>query len=297
MQHIGEISALASAIFFTMTGVFFEEAGKRVGSLAVNIIRLVIGFIMLSIFTFFYRGYLLPIDATLHNWTWLGISGVIGFFLADLYLFQAYVEIGTRISLLILSFGPPATAILEYFFLDERLSAMAVFGMLITVSGIALVILGKDNDEKKYKVRYSVKGIIYAIIGALGNSVGMICSKNGMGGYSPFAATQIRIITGFISFVIMFAYLNKWNDIKKAIEDKKALIYITLGSLFGPFLGVSVQLISLQYTTAAISSTIKSIAPVIILPISVLVFKEKLKLKEILGAFISVIGIAILFLI
>jgi uncharacterized membrane protein len=98
LQHIGEISALASAIFFTMTGVFFEEAGKRVGSLAVNIIRLVIGFIMLSIFTFFYRGYLLPIDATLHNWTWLGISGVIGFFLADLYLFQAYVEIGNIIT-------------------------------------------------------------------------------------------------------------------------------------------------------------------------------------------------------
>lgn len=66
--------------FWTIMAVF-ETAGKRVGSLAVNFIRLVTGFIMLSIFVYFRRGYLLPTDATLHNWTWLGISGLVGFFL------------------------------------------------------------------------------------------------------------------------------------------------------------------------------------------------------------------------
>ncbi|MDR7870512.1 MAG: DMT family transporter [Tissierellaceae bacterium] len=297
MQHIGEIAALTTAIFWTIMGVFFESAGKRVGSLAVNFIRLVTGFIMLSIFAYFYRGYLLPTDATLHNWTFLGISGLIGFFIGDLFLFQAYLEIGTRISMLILASSPPMTAILGYFFLGEKLSALTVLGMLITVSGIAIVILSKDNDENKIKVTYSIKGIAYAFLGAVGNSVGMIFTKIGMGDYSPFAATQIRIITGFIGFIVLFAYLNKWDDLKKAVTDKKAMTLITLGSIFGPFLGVSLQLISLQYTSAAISSTITSIMPVTILPFSVLLFKEKLKPKEILGAIISVVGVAILFLI
>lgn len=297
MQHIGEISALITAIFWTIMGVFFESAGKRVGSLAVNFIRLVTGFIMLSVFVYFYRGHLLPTDATLHNWTWLGVSGFIGFFLADLFLFQAYIEIGTRISMLILASGPPMTAILGYFFLGEKLSAMGILGMIITVSGIAIVILSKDNDEKKLKVNHSIKGITYAFLGAVGNSVGMIFTKIGMGDYSPFAATQIRIISGFIGFVIVFAYLNKWDDLKKAVVDKKSMVYITLGSIFGPFLGVSLQLISLQNTTAAISSTITSIMPVTILPFSVFLFKEKLMPKEILGALISVVGVGILFLI
>lgn len=297
LQHFGEIAALITAIFWTIMGVLFETAGKKVGSLAVNFIRLVTGFTMLSVFVYFYRGHILPTDATFHNWTWLGISGFIGFFLADLFLFQAYIEIGTRISMLILASGPPMTAILGYFFLGERLSPMGILGMVITVSGIAIVILSKDKDENKLKVTHSIKGITYAFLGAVGNSVGMIFTKIGMGDYSPFAATQIRIITGFIGFVIIFAYLNKWDDLKKAVADKKAMAYITLGSLFGPFLGVSFQLISLQYTTAGISSTITSIMPVTILPFSVFIFKEKLKTKEILGALISVVGVGILFLI
>lgn len=297
LQHFGEIAALMTAIFWTIMGVLFESAGKKVGSLAVNFIRLVTGFTMLSIFVYFYRGYLLPTDASLHNWTWLGVSGFVGFFVADLFLFQAYLEIGTRISMLILALGPPMTAILGYFILGEKLSAMGILGMIITVSGIAIVILSKDKGENKFKVTHSIKGITYAFLGAVGNSVGMILTKIGMGDYSPFAATQIRIITGFIGFVIIFAYLNKWDDLKKAFADKKAMAYITLGSLFGPFLGVSFQLISLQYTTAGISSTITSIMPVTILPFSVFVFKEKLKPKEILGALISVVGVGILFLI
>lgn len=296
-SHLGEIAALLAAFCWTFMGMFFESAGKRVGSLAVNFIRLVIGFTMLSVFTYLYRGYIFPTDATLHNWTWLSISGVIGFFLGDLFLFQAYLEIGTRISLLIMATAPPMTALLGFIFMDERISIPGILGMLITVIGIAIVILSKDTNKNKLKINHSIKGITYALIGAVGQSVGTIFSKIGMGDYSPFAATQIRIIAGFISFLALFIYLNKWEDLKKAIVDKKAMILITLGSIFGPFVGVSLQLISLQNTTAGIASTITSIMPVTILPFSVLVFKERLKPKEILGALVSVVGVAILFLI
>lgn len=102
-SRIGELAALGTALSWTVMGMFFESAGKKVGSLAVNFIRLVFGFIFISIFTYFVRGQVFPMDASLHNWTWLGISGVMGFFLGDIFLFQAYIEIGTRITLLIMA--------------------------------------------------------------------------------------------------------------------------------------------------------------------------------------------------
>ena len=117
-----------------------------------------------------------------------------------------------------------------------------------------------------------------------------------MGAYNPLAATQIRIISGFIGFTLLVIYLKKFKDIKTALKDKEAMKGIILGSLFGPFIGVTLSLVSLQYTSAGISSTITSITPVTIIPFSVLLFKEKVKLKEIFGAIISVIGVAILFL-
>ncbi len=296
-SHFGEIAALSTAICWTIMGVFFESAGKRVGSLSVNFIRLVFGFSFLSIFTYFSRGYLLPVDATVQNWTWLSISGLIGFFLGDLFLFQAYIEIGTRISMLILATSPPMTALLGYIFMDERISPLGLLGMLITILGVGLVILGKDAEGEKIQFTHPIKGITYAFLGAVGQSIGTIFSKIGMGDYNPFAATQIRIIAGFIGFVALFFYLNKWADLKEASKDKKAMLLIALGAIFGPFLGVSLQLISLQHTTAGISATIVSIMPITIIPFSILIYKEKLKLKEIIGAVISVIGVGILFLI
>lgn len=296
-SRIGEIAALSTAVSWTITGLAFESAGKRVGSLALNFITLIFGFSFLSIFTYFTRGYLFPVDATLYNWTWLGISGFIGFFLGDLFLFQSYIEIGTRISLLILASSPPLTALLGFIFLDENVSLLSIFGMLVTFLGISIVILSKESGQRKFKLNHSIKGIFFAFLGALGQSIGTILSKVGMGSYNPFAATQIRVIAGFVSLFILFLYLNKWKDLKEAIKDKKAIAIIALGSIFGSFLGVSLQLFSLQYIPAGVTATITSITPVIIIPFSIIIFKEKIKVKEIFGAILSVVGVAILFLI
>jgi len=294
-KNLGEIAALLTALCWTISGIAYEKAGKEVGSLAVNYIRLILGFIFVSLYSLVSRGIFLPVDATYHNWIWLSLSGFIGFFLGDLFLFQAYVEVGTRISLLIMALSPPLAALLEFIFLKEKLHMLNLLGMFITVMGIAIVILSKEEGEK-IKISHSKKGLIHAFLGSLGQAIGLIISKIGMGTYNPLAATQIRIISGFIGFSILIFFLKKFNEVKIALKDKKAMQEITIGSLFGPFIGVTLSLLSLQYTTAGISSTISSITPVTIIPFSVFLFKEKVKLKEVLGAVISVIGVAILFL-
>jgi drug/metabolite transporter (DMT)-like permease len=295
LKHLGEIAALLTAFCWTISGIAYEKAGKKVGSLAVAYIRLIIGFIFVSLYSLATRRLFLPVDATYHNWIWLSISGFIGFFLGDLFLFQAYVEIGTRISLLIMASSPPLTALLEFIFLKEKLDIMSLFGILITVLGIAIVILGRE-EGKKIKLKHSKKGLICAFLGSLGQAIGLVISRIGMGNYNPLGATQIRIISGFIGFNILVLFLKKFNEVKIAFKDKKAMQEITLGSLFGPFIGVTLSLLSLQYTSAGISSTISSITPVTIIPFSVFLFKEKVKIKEIFGAIMSVIGVAILFL-
>lgn len=294
--NIGEIAALGTALCWTIVGIAFESAGKRVGSLSVNYIRLVFGFLFISLYAYVSRGLIFPVDASNHNWIYLSISGLIGFFIGDMFLFQSYVEIGSRISSLIMAASPPITALLGFILLKERLSAKGLVGMIITIIGISMVILSKESGEKKIKTTYSVKGLIYAFLGALGQSLGLILSKIGMGDYNPLAATQIRIITGFISFTILFIYLKKFGELKLAIKDKKAMKSIVVGSFFGPFVGVTLSLLSLQYTSAGISSTITAITPVTIIPFSILVFKENIKPKEIIGAIISVIGVGILFI-
>jgi drug/metabolite transporter (DMT)-like permease len=198
--------------------------------------------------------------------------------------------------MLIMALVPPITAFLGYITMGELLTVSNIIGMIITISGIALVVLMRNPEEKTLKFSYSVKGISYAFIGAIGQSLGLILSKIGMGDYNPFAATQIRIISGIVGFTIVFFAMKKWDKLKEALSDKNAMKYISIGSIFGPFLGVSFNLLAIQYTTTGVASTITSIVPVLIIPASVFILKEKVSPKEIIGAVVTVVGVSLLFI-
>lgn len=295
-SHLGEIAALVTALCWTATAIAFELAGKKIGSLSVNFLRLVMAFFLIGFFTLFTRGMFLPMDASGDAWFWLSISGIIGFVLGDLFLFQAFVEIGARISMLIMSTVPPITALLGFIIMREVLTISNLIGMFVTILGIALVILVKKSGNKKLEFNHPAKGLLFAFLGAIGQSLGLILSKMGMGDYNPFAATQIRIIFGIIGFIIVFSIMKRWGKLAEAVKNTDAMKKVSIGAFFGPFLGVSFSLLAVQYTAAGIASTIMAIVPVLIIIPSIIVFKEKITAKEIIGALVTVAGVSMLFL-
>jgi len=295
-SHLGEIAALLTALFWTITAMAFESAGKKVGSLPVNWIRLVFGFIFISFFTLITRGQLFPMDAPAFTWKWLFISGLIGFAIGDLLLFRAFVVIGSRISMLIMSLVPPFTALIGWMVLGEVLSGSDILGMALTISGIALVVLESQPGKTKIRFSHPVIGILLALGGALGQSIGLILSKLGMRDYNAFAATQIRIIAGIFAFSILFFPLKTWPRVQSALRNVQGMKPLIIGAFFGPFLGVGFSLLAVQHTAAGVASTIMSIVPVLIIPPAIILYREKVSFREILGAFIAVSGVALLFL-
>jgi len=171
-SHIGEIAGIGVSVCWTMSALFFEKAGSKMGSLSVNFIRLFMAIIFLGITTFFSRGIFFPYDATAYQWFWLGLSGVVGFYLGDLFLFKSYSVIGSRTAALIMSLAPMLTSIIGWFFLDEKLSGLNIIAILISMSGIIIAI-----SNKKMKLNIPLKGLLLAFGGALGQAVGLILSK------------------------------------------------------------------------------------------------------------------------
>jgi drug/metabolite transporter (DMT)-like permease len=292
----GELAALATAIFWTVTALSFETAGRRIGSLPVNMIRLWGGFIFLGLYSWTVRGTFIPLDASLHTWFWLLLSGLVGFSFGDLFLFKAFTIIGSRISMLIMASVPPITALLGWFFLGETLENNHYIGMILTVSGISLVVMTREIGRKNIKFSYPFKGVLCAFGGALGQAVGLILSKYGMGDYDAFASTQIRIMSGIAGFGIIFIPMHAWKRTLRSFQNKVGISFTMLGAFFGPFLGVSFSLLAIQYTETGVASTIMAIVPVLIIAPAILFFKEKVNLKEIIGAVIAVAGTAIMFL-
>ena len=294
-SQMGEFAALITALCWTITAISFEKASKRVGSLPVNWIRLVLALFLFCGYSWIVRGTIFPMDASGHAWLWLMLSGLIGFVMGDLLLFRAFVEIGSRISMLIMASVPMLTAIMGWIWMDERLSSLDIFAMVVTVTGIILVVLDR-NGKNKIELKHPLRGVFLALGGAVGQSVGLILSKYGMGDYDAFAATQIRVIAGIIGFSILFFVLKRWRAVKEAVFNRKGMLPISIGAFFGPFLGVAFSLLAIQNTFTGVASTIMAIVPILIIPPAVLFFHERVTAREVLGAFIAVAGVALLFL-
>ena len=295
-SHFGEFAALLTAVFWTVTALAFEGATKRVGPFAVNLIRLIFALVFLSFMSYFSRGLAFPTDATTHIWIWLGLSGIVGFILGDYFLFASYPLIGSRMAMLMMTLAPPMAAFFGWLALGETMNLKGLVGMLLVISGIGIAIWNKPNGERKSRLKFPIKGLIFAFIGALGQGGGIVLSKYGMGQYDAFAATQIRVIVAIIGFTIIITFLRRWKNVKAAFKNKPALRGIILGSVFGPFLGVSFSLLAVQNTNTGTASTIMAIVPVLIILPAVVLYKQKVSLSEITGAFLSVFGVALFFI-
>ena len=302
-SHLGEIIALGTAFCWTATALSFQKATSRVGSISVNILRLLIAFVIYALISRIVRGMFFPMDASQHVWIWMTISGLVGFVFGDFFLFKSYEFISARISMLLMALNPPIAAIISWFALGETLSAKSLLAMLITLAGIVIVITekkarenGKSGFKNGLKIKYSLKGILFAFGGAVGQATGIVISKYGMQDYNVFGATQIRIIAGSIGFLFIVSFLKRWGNFYKATKDRKTMIFIFIGAIFGPFIGVYLSLLAVKYTSVGIASTIMSITPILIIPPAILFLKEKVTFKEVVGSVITVIGVALFFI-
>ena len=287
----GELAALGTALCWTITVISFEAAGKRVGAFAVNIIRLFIGLLFLCLYSMITRGVPLPLDATGHQWFWLGLSGVIGFVVGDLCLFRAFILIGGRITMVIFALVPPVTALAGWLLLEETLTLQQWLGVTLTVAGICMVILIKEKS--RMKLAHPVKGVLLAAGGTLGQAAGLVLSKHGLGGYDAFAATQIRIIAAIAAFAVIVPIAGFTQSIRAAMKNTRAMGFTSLGAFFGPFLGVSLSLVAVSLIEVGVASTIMAMVPVFIILPEVAFMKKRLRTLEVAGAVVAVAGVAL----
>lgn len=291
----GELAAMAAAACWTVTSIAFESAGNRVGSLVVNLVRLVLASVFLSLTGVLFFGHALPLDAPASAWFWFSLSGIVGFVIGDLTLFRAFVVVGARTSMLVMSLHPPMTALLAWGLLGAGLPWYHVVGMVVTVSGVIWAILERTTGRSSITPKQMTWGITLAFIGALGQAGGLILSKMGMEIYdNAFGGTLIRVLTGIVGFALLFTLSGRWPLLLKGLRDKKGMAQTSVGAFFGPFLGVSLSLMAVHYAHPGVGAAIMSTTPVLIIPVAWAVFGEKPTTRAIGGAVLAVAGVVLL---
>ena len=298
VHYLGEFAALGTALCWTISVLSFESAGRRIGSMSVNLIRLVMAWVLFAIYGLAVRGLPVPTHMPQQAWVWLCLSGLVGFFLGDLCLFRALVVIGPRLSTLVMSLAPPMTALMGWLALGERLTVWNWLGMAVTLAGVAWVVTERKARRPGPRRRRAMAwGLVLAFGGAVGQAGGLVLAGVGLaGGGDPFAAAHIRVTSGAVGFAVLFVFLGWYPRVWRATRQGRAMALSGLGALMGPFLGVSLLLLSIKYIPTGLAQTFVATIPVMILPFVIVLYKERVTARAAAGAALAVFGVVMLFL-
>ncbi len=280
---------------WAFTAIFFTLAGDRVGSLAVNRTRLVMAVVMLGAMHLALFGTVLPLEATWHHWFWFGLSGIIGLMLGDSFLFQAYLDIGPRKGMLVMSSWPIFSSVMALMFLGETLGWVEITGIAVTVGGIAWVILERGIDKQQGRSERLGRGVLLAFGGAFCQAAGIVAAKRGLDGtISPLSGTLIRMIVAAGGIWLLTLLFGGIKESIGKLRDRKALAYTAFGALCGPFLGVWMSLEAVDHAKVGVASALMALAPVLVLPMVQIVFKERVSWRATFGTMAAFAGVALL---
>jgi len=324
-MFVGELISLFVTFSWTLTALFAEVASKRMGSLPLNVIRMLLSLLLLAATLWLTLGSPYPLYADGQVWLWLSLSGFVGYALGDYCLFQSYVLMGSRFGQLFMTLASPAAAITAWMLLREEMSPLAIVGMLVTMVGIGMSVLNRGGHKIQLKLPF--RGVLYGIGAGMGQGIGLVLSKVGMQHYDasllasgiadssqwinadaliplpfsfmmPFASTMIRAITGLAGFSLALFLFSRHGGQKllRAVNDRRAMLFALGAAIFGPFFGVSLSLMATLYTSTGIAQTIMAMTPVLILFPSWLFLHQRVTWVEVLGALISVLGVSLFFI-
>jgi drug/metabolite transporter (DMT)-like permease len=302
LSLLGETAAVSTSCLWTISSVIFTSAGRKIGPLSLNAYRtlVAVGFLVVA-HAILFRA-ILPM-ASNAQWFWMGSSGVVGLGIGDSALFAAYVTIGPRRSLLVFASAPIFASIGAYLMLGEIIPTLAIVGIALTLVGIVIVLLEREHSgEIRLSKKLESYGVFFALIGAIGQGVGLVLAKKGIDLYpemslDPLSATLMRMILGAISLWTVLLVVGRLPELRTALNNSKGMTQTVAAAFLGPFLGVTLSMIAVTYAEAGIAQTLMSLMPVLIIPVVWVLYKQKTSRRGVLGAVIAVIGVSILFIV
>lgn len=315
MPFLGEAAGLGTAVCFALTALTFTAAGRRVGSHAVNAVRIVYALVFLAALMLILDRGPWPWDMAGEPVLWLAISGVIGLAIGDGMLFRAYVLIGARLGSLLMALWPAVAALLSFLMLGETLTLQALAGIALTLASVAWVVSERQraraanasseaSGRPEISSRDFVVGVALAMGGVFGQAIGFVLAKpamlgaveRGLPAIDPLPATFARMAFGALAVLGLSLLRRRGGEVLKSFRDRRASLTILVGSVFGPFLGVWLSLIASLNTKIGVAGTLIATSPIWVIPLVIIVDKERVSPRAWLGAVGAILGVALLVL-
>ena len=292
---ISYIFALSAAAIWSLTGLISTRAVRYFGSYNFNFLRL-LGIVVL--FTPYAYIHWSPIYFENSIIIAIALSSIIGIVIGDTFLYICLKRLGPRREALLFSIQIPCTILMADIFLNALPNFYQLLGCGLIFFGIIVAIQFNKtikNDDLENIQGNKLVGL-YAGIGlAVCQAIGIIIMKPILLNTDPITISYLRVLIAAIGMLLSFAFLPKMNLLTKMKDLKQTSIAILCG-LMGMGVGMTLFIIALKNGNPGVVSALSSTMPIMIIPFLWIATKNYSGHLSVLGALITCIGAAIIFL-
>ena len=284
MKQIGiYLAAIFSMLFWSSAFVWTKVALEYYPPITIVFLRLLVASVLLHLFLCLIRNEEKIKSGHLKHFFLLAFFEPFCYFLGESFGMK-YVS--ATVGAIIISTIPVFTPFFTYFFLNEKITKFGIIGLIVSFSGVILIVSQNSSIEA------SIKGILLLFFAVLsGLSYGIQLRKVAHE-YSSIFIVKIQSQIGALLFLPIFFVtdLSTFLSIPITWEIFFTIFKLALFASCGAFILFTIAMRRLGLNNANIFS---NLVPVFTAIISYFVLGELFSFSKIIGVFIVVIGLFI----
>jgi DME family drug/metabolite transporter len=295
---IGELAALGAAISWTISAMLYGKALQQTKPISANIVRLSCTGAFLLIFLVVAAGFGVLTNLRLDIAALAAISGIIGLGLGDTLYMVSLKLIGVARAVPITCTYPLFNLLWAVFFIGEKVTLPLVLGAVIIFLGIWLLSHEKENSDVRGQSKFLFKGVAAALATAVLWSVSIammgIAVKETPSLNDALIINTIRTATIAALLLALSPIIDRQRNFLKM--KRRTVATLIIGGLVALGLGWFFLAYSFIGIPESQAVPISSTTPLFSTLVAVVLLREKVTARNVLGSVIVVIGIFLVFL-
>ncbi len=296
---VGELLGLTAAIIWATSNTLMRMQTARLGAVAVNFWRCLVGVPFFMILFLIVRdpGTLRELAPLTILYIVLGVC--IGMVTGDTLQYHAIKLIGVSRAMPISGCFPLFTVVFAWLLNGEPIRVQVLGGAVVVMMGVLLISLPKRTPVRVGIIaapapavvdRANTIGILFSLIAAVCWSLSTVVQSKALAHSDPITVNLIRMPVA--ACVLLVASRGRANIPLRQFGARTFLFLVVIG-IFGTGLASITYLGALKIAGAGKTAVLGATAPLFALPLSMLLLGERPGLRAVSGTLLTVLGIAL----
>jgi drug/metabolite transporter (DMT)-like permease len=268
----GEIMAVGAGLVWAVAVLLYRTSGRAVHPLGLNLFKTSLGSLLIAV-TMLAAGQPVLPGRPWQSYALLAASGVIGITISDSLFFACLNRLGAGLTAVVDCVNIPFIILFSFLFIDERLTARQLLGVLLIIVAIVLVSLKKDASLPPR--RDLLPGIALGILAMVTMAAGIVMIKPLLRETPILWATLVRVASAAVVLAAAVLAHPGRRPILRPLRLPANWKPMVPATILGSYVALVAWMAGMKYTQASVAAPLSQLNSVFIFVLAAIFLKEK----------------------